>query len=371
MRETQSREVEMKFTNKTKTYDIDLSLPEDKRWIHVMACEKSQMRKMFREAQRDIESNIPASISGIAKSLLAHFYKSSGGRYVEEVQSIADFLDVPVKDLLFLQCAFELTQLVSAFPYAHPVMYRTKETVETVQGRMIDIWNSFGCTAGICSHPELGMLHFRTLDWEYLTQIGASTRIYRFHKRKRMFVVIGILGLAGALSGMLRGAYSVSINYAPSVKDPGFDFGPLFLLREVLEECDSYGEAVSCLKSTPLSSNVFFTVCGAKREEGCIIERTRNSSSVREYDCEPIVQGNHFHAKRFLQHNEPFEDNEFICDSIEREKKLASRLGKAKKSDSLESVFRLADVLPVRNEDTRQKMLFHPKTGDFLLSRLA
>jgi len=250
-------------------------------------------------------------------------------------------------------------------------MYRTKETVETVQGRMIDIWNSFGCTAGICSHPELGMLHFRTLDWEYLTQIGASTRIYRFHKRKRMFVVIGILGLAGALSGMLRGAYSVSINYAPSVKDPGFDFGPLFLLREVLEECDSYGEAVSCLKSTPLSSNVFFTVCGAKREEGCIIERTRNSSSVREYDCEPIVQGNHFHAKRFLQHNEPFEDNEFICDSIEREKKLASRLGKAKKSDSLESVFRLADVLPVRNEDTRQKMLFHPKTGDFLLSRLA
>jgi hypothetical protein len=37
----------------------------------------------------------------------------------------------------------------------------------------------------------------------------------------------------------------------------------------------------------------------------------------------------------------------------------------------MESVFRLADVSPVRNEDTRQKMLFHPKTGDFLLSRLA
>jgi predicted choloylglycine hydrolase len=170
---------------------------------------------------------------------------------------------------------------------------------------------------------------------------------------------------------MLPGAYSISINYAPSVKDPGFDFGPLFLLREVLEECDTYGEAVSCLKSTPLSSNVFFTVCGVKDNEGCIIERTRNSSSVREFDGEPIVQGNHFHAKRFLDHNEPFDDSEFIDDSIEREKKLASRLVKIKKSDDMESVFRLADVSPIRNEETRQKMLFRPRTGNFLLSRLA
>ncbi|MFZ2657924.1 MAG: carcinine hydrolase/isopenicillin-N N-acyltransferase family protein [Victivallales bacterium] len=364
----------MKFTNKTKTYEIDLSLPEDKRWIYVLTNEKSQMKKMFSEAKREADNNLarlPDAAIGLLKGYVSRSYKNSGGRYVGEVEYMAEFLGESTKDLLSLQCNFELTQFCLAFPYEHPAAYKTITTAIAVRDTAINAWNSvFGCTAGICSHPELGMLHFRSVDWD-LKQIGASTRIFRFHKGKRMFVVVGILGLAGALSGMLPGAYSVSINYAPSVKDPGFDFGPLFLLREVLEECDSYGEAVSCLKSTPLSSNVFFTVCGAKRDDGCIFERTRNSSSVREFDGEPIVQGNHFHAKRFLEHNAPFVDSEFIDDSVEREKKLASRLGKVGKADNMKSVFRLADVSPVRNEETRQKMIFHPKTGEFLLSRLA
>ena len=364
----------MKFTNKTKTYEIDLSLPEDKRWIHVLTDEKSQMKKMFREAKRSAENDVqdlPGAAIELLKAYVSRAYKSSGGRYVGEVESMAEFLGESTSDLLALQCSFELTQFCLAFPYAHPAASKTLDTMIAVRDTAVSAWNSiFGCTAGICSHPELGMLHYRTLDWN-LDQIGASTRIFRFHKGKRMFIVIGILGLAGALSGMLPGAYSVSINYAPSVKDPGFDFGPIFLLREVLEECDTYGEAVSCLKTTSLSSNVFFTVCGVNRDEGCIIERTRNSSSVRGFDGAPLVQGNHFHAMKFLEHNKPFDDSEFIYDSIEREKKLASRLGKVKKSDSMESVFRLADVSPVRNEDTRQKMLFHPKTGNFLLSRLA
>jgi hypothetical protein len=374
MRRKTSREVEMKFTSKTKTYDIDLSLPEDRRWVHVMNCEKSQMKKMFREAKRSAENDVqdlPGGAIELLKSYVSRAYKSSGGRYVGEVESMAEFLGESTSDLLALQCSFELTQFCLAFPYAHPTATKTLGAMIAVRNTAVSAWNSiFGCTAGICRHSELGLLHYRTLDWD-LKQIGASTRIFRFHKGERMFVVIGILGLAGALSGMLPGAYSISINYAPSVKDPGFDFGPLFLLREVLEECNSYGEAVSCLKSTQLSSNVFFTVCGVNDNEGCVIERTRASSSIRELDGMALAQGNHFHARRFTEHNEPFDDSEFIDDSIEREKKLASRLGKVKKSDSMESVFRLADVSPVRNEETRQKMLFHPKTGDFLLSRLA
>ncbi|MCX6984875.1 MAG: C45 family autoproteolytic acyltransferase/hydrolase [Lentisphaerae bacterium] len=364
----------MRFTSKTKTYDIDLSQPEDKRWIHVMTCEKSQMKKMFREAKREADNDLamlPDAAVKLLKTYVSRSYKSAGGRYVGEVEALADFLGESRKDLLALQCSFELTQFCLAFPYAHPAASKTLDTIIALRGTAISAWNSvFGCTSGICRHPELGMLHYRTLDWD-LDQIGASTRIFRFHKGERMFVVIGILGLVGALSGMLPGAYSVSINYAPAAKDPGFDFGPLFLLREVLEECDSYGEAVSCLKTTRLSSNVFFTVCGAGRNEGCIIERTRNSYAIREFEGAPVVQGNHFHTRKFTEHNEPFEDSGFIDDSVEREEKLASKLAKLRKADDMKSVFRLADVSPVRNEDTRQKMIFCPKAGDFLLSRLA
>jgi hypothetical protein len=38
---------------------------------------------------------------------------------------------------------------------------------------------------------------------------------------------------------MLPHAYSVTINWAPPAAFPCFNFGPAFLLREVLETCDT------------------------------------------------------------------------------------------------------------------------------------
>jgi hypothetical protein len=42
----------------------------------------------------------------------------------------------------------------------------------------------------------------------------------------REFVTVGVPGLVGALSGMVPGAYSVTINYALPTFMPGFAFSP-------------------------------------------------------------------------------------------------------------------------------------------------
>ena len=87
---------------------------------------------------------------------------------------------------------------------------------------------------------------------------------------------------------------------------PGFDFGPLFLLREVLETCDDYTEAVQMLMDMPLSSNVFFSVCGVRPGQACVIERTRKEAGVRRFRGRPLCQANHYGCRKFAARNAPF-----------------------------------------------------------------
>ena len=71
-----------------------------------------------------------------------------------------------------------------------------------------------GCTAGVRWNDGLGMVHLRTLDWP-LPSITEATRLFRFRRGSREFVVVGACGHVGVLSGMLPKAYSVTINWAP------------------------------------------------------------------------------------------------------------------------------------------------------------
>ena len=102
----------------------------------------------------------------------------------------------------------------------------------------------FGCTAGVRWLDGLGMVHLRTLDWPLAT-MGQATRFFRFQRGAREFVSVGVPGQVGVLSGMLPGGYSVTINWAPPIGRPSFDFGPTFLLRDTLETCDRYDDAGS------------------------------------------------------------------------------------------------------------------------------
>src|SRR4029077_10256159 len=135
----------------------------------------------------------------------------------------------------------------------------------------------FGCTAGVRWVEGLGLVHVRTLDWPLAT-MGAATRLFHFRRGARAFVSVGVPGHVGVLSGMLPGAYSVTINWAPPAAFPNFDFGPTFLLRDVLETCDTSAQAVETLERTRLSTSAFFTVCGVEQDEACVVERTQRAA---------------------------------------------------------------------------------------------
>lgn len=201
------------------------------------------------------------------------------------------------------------------------------------------------------------MVHVRTLDWP-LWSIGKATRIFKFRKGERCFTAVGISGYVGVLSGMLPGAYSATINWAPPDGRPKFDFGPAFLLREVFETCDTYEEAVRILTHMPVSTPVFFTVCGVKRGQACVIERTHEKAAVRKFRSPVLVQGNHHIAHEFTTNNT---DKDILTDSRKRVKALRK---------DIKNIETCLNNEPVLNADSVQKMTFCPGTGELRAWRM-
>ena len=330
----------MKFTRKIKSYDIDLSLPEKHRWDEVIEKELTVARRVVRAIKKNIYDNTPwyipdwftdiALIPGFGK-----LYKTYGGLYLDEMDSWAEALGCGVSEFLTYQCAYELSHL--------------------------------GCTAGIVQTRSHGMLHLRTLDWP-LKSIGPATRLFHFSNGSHRFTTVGIVGMIGALSGMVPGKYSATINYAPADGRPSVSkMGVLFHLRNTFEECSEYEDAVRYLSRTPVSTNVFFTVCGARNGEACVIERAQDSYSIRKFTKPSLVQANHY-VKRFRDLNMIQEDlyedsvnrfDEFTDDSL-------PDIGEKKELSDYLRVFK-GDC--VTNEYTQQKMIFCPRSGKICVER--
>jgi predicted choloylglycine hydrolase len=271
-----------------------------------------------------------------------HAYRLSGGRYVDEMKAWAKALNVSTSHAVLLNCTYELSGM---------------------------------CTVGAFNSSTLGMVHVRTLDWP-LPAIGAATRLFRFHRGDHEFVAVGVVGHVGVLSGMVPGAYSVTINWAPPEGRPSFDFGPAFLLREVLETCATYNEAVAVLKATKLSAAVFFFVCGAKRGQACVIERTRDDAAVRKMKGATLVHANHHETAKFKHRNDEIErfdpeaeEMSMLTYSEVRAATLEAGLQGLGRQSSLADVAACLDVEPVCNEESYQQMLFAPATGELKVWR--
>lgn len=314
-------------------YVIDLTKSENERWAEVIANEKVAARNLVDEAAKEFEK-----VPEVLRWIFAHVYQVMGGLYHEEISAWAKGISVSLGTATMLNCAYELSHLR---------------------------WPKFlGCTAGVRWIEGLGMVHVRTLDWP-LPSIADATRLFRFRRAAREFVVVGACGHVGVLSGMLPGAYSVTINWAPPAGFPTFDFGPTFLLRDALEKCNTFDSVVKTLRDTRLSTSVFFTICGAEKGQACVIERTQREAIVRPLQEGVVAQANHHVARKFVPNNKTLaevEEESFEGDSMCRIDSLDRGLREAG-SCSLDQLTELLNRPPVLNQYTCQQMIFCPASG--------
>jgi predicted choloylglycine hydrolase len=327
------------YSDRVPVFEISLDIDERDRWNEVIAADKKAVQKLMAEAEEDFE-DIPRVARMALRNYVAMNYKLRSGLYWNEMKAWAKALGRPMGEVIIANCAYELSHAgVGA---------------EAV----------FGCTAGIRKTPN-GPVHVRSMDWP-LENIGPTTRLFVHREGDRKFYSIGVSGYVGVLSGMLPGGYSATINWAPPTERPTFDFGPAFLLRHVFETCDTYEEAVEALSNTRLSTAVFFTVCGTKNNEACVIERTRKEAAVRNISGPVIVQGNHHVADQFQSHND-YEDSELLEDSWERYATLEEAL--LDTEGDPDDLAECLDIEPVQNDWSLQQMAFCPRTGEIKVWR--
>jgi acid ceramidase len=326
------------FTTDIPTYLIDLGRDEPERWEEVISREQMAAGRLVQEASSQFER-----VPELLRWVFARLYQRVGGLYRGEIASWAEALGVSLGTATILNCAYELSHL--RWP------------------------KLFGCTAGVRWVDGLGMVHVRSLDWPLAT-MGDATRLFRFRRGAREFVSVGVPGHVGVLSGMLPYVYSVTINWAPPVAFPCFDFGPAFLLRDTLETCDSYDAAVRTLTETRLSTSVFFTICGTAMDQACVIERTQREAVVRAMPGPVLVQANHHVAGRFVKNNEDIlegeadEDVFSLAGSGKRADTLDRALGEISVSCTLETVANALNKATVLNQDTCQQMVLCPASGE-------
>jgi len=321
------------FTDNVRQYSIDLSLNERDRWQEVIRGDLKVAREITTEAATGTGWFSVASL--VARPL----YAALGGRYTDELKTWAEALGISVGKIILLNCAYEASHL---------------------SGEL------FGCTAGVKYVEGMGMVHVRSLDWP-LSLLGKATRVFLFKGKSHEFVSVGITGYVGVLSGMVPGAYSATINWAPPDGLPSLGFGPAFLLRDVLETCQTYEAAVKRLAETPLATSVFYTVCGTKRGQACVIERTKSEAAVREmWHSKVLTHSNHHAVLKFFSNNHGVED---LDESMVRSHQLAKALTSMTEVGDLEDLSHCLDEEPVFNDDTGQQMVFCPTTGKFKVWR--
>ena len=330
------------FTTELPEYVIDLDRAESDRWREVIAAEADAAGRLVREAEAQFRL-----VPELLRWIFSRVYQRTGGLYHGEIAAWAEALGVSVGTVTVLNCAYELSHL--------------------------HVPKVFGCTAGTRWMEGQGMVHVRCLDWP-LSSMGPATRKFRFRREAREFVAVSVPGCVGVLSGMVPGGYSVTINWAPPAAFPSFEFGPAFLLRDTLETCDTYDEAVRRLTETKLSSSVFYVVCGTERDQACVIERTQAGSAVRRPTGSApagplVVQANHHVAECYAANNadiakEPPEDLFSLEGSRKRAELLRTALSHVPTGADLPTIASALNTPAVLNTDTCQQMIFRPATGE-------
>ncbi|MEM1056498.1 MAG: C45 family peptidase [Bacteroidota bacterium] len=151
-----------------------------------------------------------------------------------------------------------------------------------------------GCTAFAVDTPS-GPLHARNLDWWTENDtLSAYTLVTDFHDphRKRSFSTIGWPGFVGALSGIAPGRFAITLNAVLSAEAPAFAPSVSFLIRTVLEEADTYGDAVARLAAEPIATDCLLLVTGAARGEMAVVERTPSKSAIRHAESGFVAVAN-------------------------------------------------------------------------------
>jgi acid ceramidase len=93
---------------------------------------------------------------------------------------------------------------------------------------------------------------------------------------------------------MKPGKFSITLNAVSSTEKPNLAPPVTFLIREVLENADSFQEALQLLSETEIASDCLLMLVGANMGEQVVIERTPRKFALRYSEENHLVVTNDY-----------------------------------------------------------------------------
>jgi hypothetical protein len=141
------------------------------------------------------------------------------------------------------------------------------------------------CTSIIVRNNQGQVFLGRNLDFygaEFLSPLAYEFNVVK--NNKQLYTAAGMIGSIGVLNAIVPGKFSVSINerYASTMMNKILRFSlgyknPLYYLFEIVENANSYDEALSMMMSNNISSPCYYIISGINPNEGAVIARDYNN----------------------------------------------------------------------------------------------
>jgi len=337
---------------------VDLAEPAGQRWRSLGRDLGDNLHELLEEVVELCEEHltgVPSVLRPLAKaalhgasrlggSLIGTIASWYGGEYTAEIKGLAAAAEVPFSQVLLSNLMYDLSQYAERWGGASAC-------------------SSFSCN--VRGTPVLA----RNMDWCWPNSLGRHTVLIRFHRGRKSYLSVGIVGMVGVLSA-LSGEWSVVLNQAPAGKLPFnyLQFPALQRLRAACDRMGSFSGLVRRLCEFQTMTPCFFHAVGTRPKEHVVITGMGQEFSRRHIHGRVLIQTNHFIDHEHLNPDDEEVDAEgvtWVYDTRPRYEALVRRLRRPP-TTLAEAMTKLSRP-PVTTTATQQQMAFHPATGAYIV----
>jgi len=137
------------------------------------------------------------------------------------------------------------------------------------------------CTSVVARARNNSIIFGSNLDFMFVQEIFNLTYEGHYYKNGQLiYKTNSIYGIVGAIRGSRVGNYSIAINQREG-EDNVFrelflknSYETLYFVKYILQNAETFDEAIKLAESTPLMSTAYYTIGGKSGNEGCVIERS-------------------------------------------------------------------------------------------------
>jgi hypothetical protein len=305
-------------------FEINLDLPEDRRWAIIFNVYESKLEKI-KPILKNLIDTYMKNYWIIIKPLIKIYKISKKIMYEKELTYFAKRLDIDFEYILLLQLIYETS----------------------------------ACCTSIVSKVDDKYCMFRTMDWpmEFLKDITIDLKFTK--NNQIIFYATSWVGYIGILTCMIPNTCCIAVNYRRTcdmnfinlIKNVSYTMKlkyPIgYLIRDICENETNIDKINNRLCNTHLISPCYFTICYDKRIPEII---TRDITSYRIYSHEYVIQTNCDFDK-----NEPN-----ILYSVKR--RNVAKIIISNFTNNFDSINNMKDYLlihPILNEDTIYITMMH------------